>query len=242
MFDKRGYSLVEILLASTMALVVLAAVVSVYLSGLGIQRAARESYYISQNASLALTQISSDFQMTALHSVKVWPDGVSMLSPVDMGSNKGFELTPFGGPAWKKSVHYKIQRATDKTSDLVRWETPVADPLLPPSIANPGLPDAGGRALLNGLLSPGQAIKPRSDGVYELAPDKDSEGGFQVKFVRNDGTFSTDNPAAFSDHERPHWTAGNTNLIEVRLTVLTLPSDSKVNCLEMIKRYYPRHP
>ena len=234
--------MVEVLIASTMALVVLGALISVYLSGQKIQRTARESYYLSQDSSIAISRICDELRQTSLSSIVVRDDGCSFLSAHDLNSDSGFEVTEFGAPRWKKIVHYKVEPVAGKrTSRLIRWEEPTSGRPVPEPIKPPDSPNSDSNVLLTNLLPVNRAVAQRSDGVFEMVDDAQSAGGFQLRFVRQGEDLSIHNPAEFSDEERPGWTADNTELVQLELLVVDEPTDSKLACLKLHRRIKPRH-
>lgn len=241
--SRQGWSLVELLIASCMALVVAIALITVFRSGLSIERNARESYYISQDSSVALRTLRQDLTATALSCLRVEEDGFSMLSAYPMASTSGFLANRFGAPAWKKSVHYRLGPASKGAATLMRWETEYQPVDGFPRLAPISEVDAPKTAhpLLRNVLGKGHVVDKDPQGIYRLLDRAEAPGGFSLRFVRADGTLSKDNPASYSDKQRPNWTLDNTRLVRLDLQVISDPGDGKVSTLALQMTICPRH-
>ena len=241
MFRSRtgGFTLVEILIASALALVVFGALLSVFLNSRKIGRTARESFYLSEDMSIALRTLTTDLKSTSLSSIKVESDGFSLASPHTPGREDGFEVTPYGGVKWKKWVHYRLEPGDDVRERLVRSESDIGEDLYP--LAPPTPPAASGKVLLNNILRRDKAVEKSSDGRYRVIDKAGTPPGFPLRFVGRDGTRLEENPAEHSDEDRPGWTQNTTPLVELCLQIVDTPSDSKVATLQIYRQLTPRN-
>ena len=236
---SRGLTLVEILIASALALVVFGALLSVFLNSRKIGRTARESFYLSEDVSIALRTIVTDIKSTTLSSIKVGEDGFSLASPYTLGKSDGFEVTPYGGAKWKKWVHYSLQPGDDIRERLTRTESPLTDEVYPLNPPTP--PGSSGKVLLSNILRRGKTVDKTTDGVYRVTDKADALPGFTLRFVGRDGSRIKENPADHSDEDRPGWTLNTTTMVELCLQVVDTPSDSKVATLRIYRQLTPRN-
>ena len=107
-------------------------------------------------------------------------------------------------------------------------------------IAEPTVPNSA-HTLLRDVLSQGYSVEADRDGTYRLLQKAEKEGGFSLRFVRSDTELSKENPASFSDAQREGWTNDNTRLVQLKLQVVSQPSDGKIGTLELKMLVCPRH-
>ena len=236
---SRGLTLVEVLIASALALVVFGAMLSVFLNSRKIGRTARESFYLSEDVSIALRTLVTDLKSTTLSSIKVGDDGFTLASPHNLGKGDGFEVTPYGGVKWKKWVHYRLQPGNDIRERLTRTESALTDEVYP--LNPPSPPTTSGKVLLSNILRRGKSVEKSSDGRYQVADKADAPPGFTLRCVGRDDSRLKENPAEHSDEDRPGWTQNTTPMVELCLQVVDTPSDSKVATLRIYRQLTPRN-
>jgi prepilin-type N-terminal cleavage/methylation domain-containing protein len=233
---RDGYTLIEIMIASAMALVVLGALIRVFLFARGTELDVRSSYLIRQDADEVFRRIQDDLRLTHLASIRVGDGdiGFSMISPLQNSDPSTFALTPYGVAQWKTWVHYSVLAEGDQTGNLVRWELPVPDGTADgiPSTGDLSQPGEQKQSLLPDVLLPQAAILPSSGpGTFSTVGTAkgNSAGGLRLRFVRRDGgkeSLSTSNPAQSSDSDQKDWSKGNTGLVDCSLAVGDQSSES----------------
>ena len=122
---------------------------------------------------------------------------------------------------------------------------PVATTTLPSAGASGSSTLAGGgyRVLSQALQAPGQAIygadaSGRNTPIAPATP----YGGFELAFVRGDGTTTHTPPGRRSDSEdSASWSQGTTGLVEVTLKLVEYGADGKANLLPVTFRVAPRN-
>lgn len=246
----RGFSLVEVLIASAMALMVLGVIIRIFFFGRDVEREARSSYLIRQDADIAFRQIQEELRATHLASIRVADDdnGFSMVSPYQNNTLKGLEITNFGVAKWKSWVHFTVSDETENTGALIRWESPFPEdePLGLPSSKQPSEVGSDKWSLLTGVVRPGKGaiVSSGAEKLKELGDVSDG-GGLQLRFVRRVNgldELSRFNPAQKSDLDDSSWSHGTTDLVECRLQVADVSSESgKLSLYTLNFRVAPRN-
>jgi type II secretory pathway pseudopilin PulG len=248
----RGFTLIEVLIAAAMAVLVLGALIRVFWFGRDVEREARSSYLIRQDADVAFRNIQEELRLTDLSSIRVGADnsGFSMATPIEGNNFKSFELTGFGVAKWKKWVHFTVLENGDNnysTGALIRWESAYpADTSIPvPSTHEPT--DITGDSkwvLLNDVVMPAHGVTTSSDGLKELGPDPNN-AGLQLRFVRlenGEESLSTKNPAQSDDSSQADWSQGTTQLVDCRLQIGDISDESgKLSLYTINFRVKPRN-
>lgn len=236
----RAFTLVEILTGAYVACLVLAVILTIFVLGRRTFHSAQSSILLSREMGTAMLQLRRDLEDSSLGSVHV-QDGLSLATPRDFQKTGEIQLQPSGAPFWTGHVLYALDG-----SKLVRWVRLQSSvlPLRSPVSPWPVQGAVRQQVVMRNLLPRGRALR-EVDGRWTVVDDVSSPGGFVARFVRRETrgrTLSADNPAAFTDSERQGWSAGNTLLVEVDLTVLEVNSETgAVNSLEFDVRVVPRN-
>lgn len=219
---RRGFTLVETLIAISIGIVVSLAVFRTYELLLRLGASTSQSYLLSQEAGSAIAQIRHDLTETSLASIFLNKDGTefSLASPRVKGE---VQWSPEGVVSWETNVFYTLAKDQDNTGKLMRWESPRgADKHrvpLPFHQVHPATPKAA-KMLVQNLLLPGKAVSLQNG---EVSDDPGLDNAV-LGFVRRDNqgrrTLSKINPTRQSDAQSPGWSAGSTGLVEVSLRVL----------------------
>lgn len=246
---KRGFTLVEIIVYSVLALLLLGLISSLLVLSRRNYEATSSSYLVGRDAEVAIRWLRTELQETALTSLRVYPSpdnsseapGMSLLSARD--PSKGFTVTPYGAPDWSREVFYTL----DGTS-LIRWEQKRSDSS-PIPVAPTGMPSVttgDKRVVLRGLAEPGTKLP----GLGQL----DNYGGFRAAFVRHDSKGEI--PSSRQDESLTAWNPsqvtlgkdsrlsvkGNTRQLEVTIVVQTKSSATgKKSLAQLPFRVTPRH-
>ncbi|MFA7483637.1 MAG: hypothetical protein WC314_24270 [Vulcanimicrobiota bacterium] len=245
----RGHTLVEILVASFLAVVVAIAVVRVFWFGRGVERQARSSYLIRQDADVAFRQLQSELRLTHLASIRLHTDdnGWGMASPLLGGFDKeSFEFSKYGVAVWKSWVHFSVVPTDENVGTLVRWEVPYRKgpnlPLPPPSLEN--TPSESKWSIMPRVVLPGRGPVADSSGLQTFGA-VEKGGGLQLRFLRSENdqdTLSAINPSAYSDTDQYGWTAGSTELVDLKLQVGEVSGESgKLSLYTLNLRIKPRN-
>lgn len=246
----RGYTLVEILIASAMAMVVLGVTIRIFWFGRQVEREARSSYLVREDVDVAFRHIQDELRMTHLSSIRVGSDNssFSMASPVKDNKLTSFELTSFGVAKWKTWVHFCIQGNGDNVGDLVRWEAPIPENvnLAKPSPFDPLEPTGDKWTILSHVVQPGMGPVAGSEGQklqqLDAVPDN---AGIQLRFVRYEAgkeVLSVTNPAQNDDARVADWSQGTSQLVDCRLQVADISKESgKLSLYTLNFRVKPRN-
>ena len=245
---RAGFTLLEIMVASLMALVVAGALLRVVWFGRGVEREVRSSYLIREDADVVFRQLQEELRLTHLASIRLGDqdNGFAMASPLADNKMTSFELSRYGVAKWKNWVHFATVARDENLGTLVRWETPFPEnatlPLPPPSTAiSPG---DSKWTLLSDVVLPGKGSVTSADGSLELGEVSDG-GGLQLRFLRRDGkdeSLSTINPALQSDKEDSTWSRGSTPLVDCSLKVADTSTESgKLSLYTLSFRVKPRN-
>lgn len=250
MKNRAGYTLIEIMIASAMALLVLGALIRIFWFGRNVEREARSSYLIRQDVDVAFRNLQDELRLTHLAGIRVASDNssFSMPTPIENNDFQTFELTDYAVAGWKKWAHFTVTGDNENTGTLVRWEAPF------PAQTNLGVPSSldptqvGDKkwALLKGVVKPGRGAVPGKDA--ERLPKLDAmpdNSGLQLRFLRYENgreLLSTTNPAQSDDAKQPGWSRGTTQLVDCRLQVADESTESgKLSLYTLQFRVKPRN-
>lgn len=246
---KRGYTLIELLIAMALAIVVGIAVVRVYWFGRDVEREARESYLIRQDADVAFRQLQTELRLSHLASIRPHSDdnGWGMASPLEDGFEKdSFEVGEYGVARWKSWVHFAAVPLDENVGTLVRWEVPYQkDATLPLPPTNLDSQPSGKQwTLLTNVVLPGRGPVDDPQGLKQLGSVAEG-GGLQIRFLRRESgneVLSKTNPALQSDDTQDGWTAGNTEIVDLKLQVGDISDESgKLSLYTLSLRIKPRN-
>lgn len=250
MRSKGGFTLIEISVASVMAVLVFGVILRIFWFARKVEREARSSYLVREDVDVAFRNLQEELRMTHLASIRVGSDksSFSMASPIKNNELASFELTPFGVAKWKSWAHFTIQGGDDNTGELVRWEAAVPEETtLPnPSKLDPTNPVGSKWSVVKGVVKPGRGVVTGSDAerTAQLG-DVPDNSGLQLRFVRYENgaeMLSTVNPAQNHDGNQPGWSQGTTRLVDCRLQVGDISSESgKLSLYTLNFRVKPRN-
>lgn len=250
---RRGYSLIELLVAMAMALVVAGALLRVFWFARSTELDVRSSYLIRQDADVVFRRIQDDLRLTHLASLRVADDdqGFSMISPLNQADLSTFAVTPYGTAGWKSWVHYTVSATGANTGNLVRWELPCPTGTVDgiPSTVNPSEPRGDFvESLLSEVLLPGSGVLPPGGNQQFStlgAVEGDRGGGLQLRFVRREAgveVLSSTNPVQSSDALQAGWSAGTTGLVQCVLRVADTSTESgRLSLYQVSFRVAPRN-
>jgi prepilin-type N-terminal cleavage/methylation domain-containing protein len=246
---RAGFTLIEILVASAVGLLVLTAAYSLYaVSVKGVDKA-ESSFGLEQNITKVVDILQQDLRYTTLPSVAVYNSdgtqnsvGLSFLAAAPLDSLGKVELSRFGTPNWQKHVFYALQPidGSQGESRLLRYEIAL-DPnnFQLVSTHHPfELPSEGGteRIVAKKILQPGWSYATGTGGEVSLKQDagSGSGGGFQVKFLQQDGSLTDTRP---SQNEPENITG----ILEATVTVFETSDLGKLSILPFTFRVAPRN-
>lgn len=246
---SRGFSMIELMVAMALAIVVGLAVVRVYWFGRQVEREVRDSYLIREDADVAFRQLQTELRLTHLASLRPHSDdnGWGMASPLENGYDKSsFEVGEYGVARWKSWVHFAAVPLDENIGTLVRWEVPYQKNVnlpLPPTELD-SQPSGKQWTLLSNVVLPGRGPVDDSQGLKQFGSAVEG-GGLQLRFLRRESgqeVLSKTNPAQQSDSSQSGWTAGNTEIVDLRLQVGNNSSESgKLSLYTLSIRVKPRN-
>lgn len=250
---RRGFTLIEVVVAAALALVIGLMVASLFQMVQHMSTSASTAYLVSRDVQEGVRQLRHDLMDTALATVrptlpadnKGARPGVSMASARDDSGR--LILADGAAPRWQRWVLYSLQAESGSlTGDLVRWEKPA--PMLLPQVC-PVAPDSFAgtsvrqRVVIRGVAAPNVIL----DGVGTGGSiGTDANGGFAVEFLRLDGrgaSYATSpwNPAQVTTGQAKGLDfTGNTRLVQVRLQVYEVSGNGKPSYLDLVFRVTPR--
>lgn len=246
--SKAGLTLIELLIASMIAMIVLSLAVALYRTTEGRFVSVTESYELEHHVSELVAWLSEDLSQTSIGSVVVYPNhdqakeppGLSLVSADAPGEFKNLSLTAYGTPNWQKHVFYTLspRKKHPGMSRLVRYEMPHSG-LPSPSVHLPSsFSDvASTRDVSKQLLSKGFSFKAGQAGLMEPLADPDSPGGFLPSFLKSDGSSTTKNPSLASSNA----IKDNTPIIQVHLVLAEVSADGKWNSQDFRFRVRPKN-
>jgi len=250
----RGYTLAELAIYCFLAILLLVALVSLFVSGRRLFEGASGAYIVSAEFEAGVRYLRADLKETSLITVRVYPNpgatlarpGVSFESARSYDDGRTFMVSPHGAPQWDKHVFYTL----DDKGTLWRWErklspagfVPLASAVLPSDVGDP----SRRRVVMRNLLVPGISY-PGVGPAGRITADP--HGGFQVAFVKQttaggtlDEALTDWNPAQVSGGEAPgEDPKGVTRRLEVRLQGLVQSGLGRPNYYSLRFRVTPRH-
>lgn len=249
---RRGFTLIEVIVASAIALVVALLVASLFQMVQHMSTATSTAYLVARDVQEGVRQLRHDLMDTALATVrptlpadnKGTSAGVSMASARDEAGR--LVLADGAAPRWQRWVLYTLQvESGSLTGNLVRWERPA--PMLLPQICPVGPGTFAGaatqRVVIRGVAAPNVALTGVGPGG---SIGTSANGGFTVEFLRLDGrgaSYSTSpwNPAQVTTGQAKGLDfTGNTRLVQVRLQVYEVSGNGKPSYLDLVFRVTPR--
>ncbi len=231
---RRGLTLVEILIASALALMVGLLALSLFRLVGKASRETTSSYLISRDLEDFQRILRSDLQQTALASIQVLPlegkaaplPSLSCLTCLDSAGSP--TLSEDGRPEWTGWVVYRLLVSGSGPARLERRILRRTG-ALPDLCPSPDGPTQEARTLLTNLLPPGQ----------ELPGVPRGGTGFRARFLRTgpQGNYelSDQNPARSQDPR------GNTRLVEVQLSLVEGLETANPSFLQIPIRVSPRY-
>lgn len=257
---SKGSTLIEIMLASLIALILLSVILMCFILGKKVSDYSEYSYLLTRETFASLKWVMRDLRETSLTTVRSYendPDSESIVLVFEAASKVGtnkLEFSNFGTPLWQKHVIYTLKPDKElskkygiKVGSLIRYELSGENKLTPYPVnlqiegseIHPPLPKGlkSQRVILRNVVLKGQDldVNGKKDEDYK---------GFEVTFVRRNmngekvgsDELSMVNPA-LSDN-----VGSNTKLVNVQLTVLEVSSNTgKQNILGFSFRVCPRN-
>ena len=244
---RRGFTLIEILLACFIGLIVVSGVITLYTATVTDVDRAESSYGLEQALVTSVKPLIADLRFTTLASVAVYPQsseskevGLSLLSAAPIGDFDKLEISRFGTPNWQKHVFYTLLSETGKEGEsrLIRYEQAMSPEAFQLVSSHPPFQypqkDPSERVVGRRLLSPGWVTKAGRDGIVGLAQEESSPGGFSVSFLQQDGTTTKMNPTQ-NDSDK------SSGVLVVQLTILEDSELGKLSSLPFEFRVAPRN-
>ncbi len=256
---NKGFTLIEILISASIALVLGLAAVSLFSLVHAMTVSTTSSYLISRDLNTGLHRLRSDLRNTALASIRTFPPpdhrqsysgppGVTMVSPFT--PNGRFSLDPTGAPRWPSVTAYVLDYSPGSaTGNLVRWQKtntsllPTADTLpfpIPSSTISK-------EVIFRNVVAPDSTLS----GVGEKGQIRsDKDGGFRLRFVRLTGdptnsrayTLSKWNPAQVTQGQAEGLDfVGNTLMVSVRLQLYERDNSDKSNYISIEFKVTPKY-
>lgn len=215
---QGGLTLIEIIISSSLGLLVLGVVLSVLFSGRGHFEAASSSYLVSQDAEAALRWIKRDLQETALSSLRVYPNesspqaspGFTLVSPRNARNELQFNI--HGAPKWSSYITYSLGSDGVLKRHIEEFDfrgQPVASSKPPHEVTE----QSSSRVVLRQVAQAGEEMG--------TAGKLSSRGGFDLQFVRRNPS----GPEILTSWNPSDVTSGlslsgrNSKLVQLLLTV-----------------------
>ena len=231
---KRGFTIIEILVACMIGAVVSTLAISLYV--LSIRRHSSDVglYELEVDVAQVIDLLRSDLRETNLGSVVVKDNALSFAAATPLGEINNFQLSEYGAPKWQKQVFYGLQPTTEEKglSRLVRYESKSSEGVPRPWSGD--FPDPEGqesRILSRHLLSKGYSLKKGDGGLLTLQPDDTSTGGFDCRFVTRKNELVTERP----EPEEA------TRLVQLQLTLVASSPEEKIESTSFSFRVFPRN-
>ena len=248
--EKRGFTLVELVVYFGLSAVVLLIVVSIFRIANQSQQATYSSYFVSGRTYSALTILRRDLQNTALSAITAYPNktnsteapGMSCPSPFGFdGKEQGeLQISSYGAPEWQKMIFYTVSKQGTKVGGLTRWGKKLKSDDFLPALGTvlPSNPEGDdGRGLLEDVLLPNKTVDGvGGEGGFQSGPG----GGFEVQFVRRAGGEGGEESLS-SENPRTQDAAGNTRLVQVTLKILRDEKSSRPSLYILKLRACPRY-
>ena len=237
---NRAYTLVEITIYCFLAALVMTAMFAFFQYARVTSSVASAGFALGQDEMDALRGVRRDLQETSLQSLRSFPGQVAMVSARD--DNGVFQVSQYGVPQWSRYVVLALEPG-EYTCKLIRFEvaSDFSNRIPQPAAQAFTLPSSGARVLSPNVLAAGFA--PGMDANdHAIIPQGTAPGGLTLGFVRADGSLSALSPNQSNDNDQPGWTAGTTDLVELKITLAEKSSTrGKWSVLELPIRVAPRH-
>ena len=128
---RRGVTLVEMAVATGVAMVILACAYLLYHQNRLLLEKPRASFNVQDDLMAATRWIERDLSETNLLTVRTYPNptrkdeppGLSLESP-RRTFDEALVMSEFGGVRWQKYVYYTVEPVDAMTGNLVRYESP----------------------------------------------------------------------------------------------------------------------
>lgn len=248
---RRGFTLIELIVYCALVMVIGLAAASLFRLMQGMMVATNVSYLVSRDLEVGLATLRQDLEDAPISSMQVYAPSAggglppSLVLQTARDANGHMVLSPLGVPQWQGWVFYTLEKTSEVTGDLVRWEqAQVTDlPLLATLPPSP-VPSTATRrrVVLRSVVLPGATLPGVSSGGTLTA---DLDGGFRVRWVRTDGpsySLSPYSPMQVSAGKAPGLdVSGNTRLVEVRVQVFEPSGTGKASYLSLSFRARPRY-
>lgn len=264
--QKTGFTLVELILASFMALMIITVILTVFSVGRGSYYYSRSSYTVAEDSYASIKWLKKDLMQTALSTIWVINDDqrsqmdrsgtteypVMILESAEDPATGNFTISRFGSPYWQKYLVYTLRRGETvslgnnkvKTGSLIRYDLPLSGnsiPTIPKMFPGDSLQIPTGvtnpRVVLRNLVFSGQDID--YDGTI------DDYNDFQISFIQRDSSggdvsdvLTKTNPSQAS----PEDIGKNTELTQVDLMILEISKETgKPNIFSITFKVMPRN-
>ena len=256
--NRRAFTLIEIMIASGLALIVVSLMLAVSQITARGSRKSSSGYQLAQEVLLGSSWLKEDLMDTALASVRVYPNadqggqqpGLSLISAHPVGSHLDFQISKYGSPNWQKHVFYTLRLDTEspESATLERWEEglsrpgglPLPSDVLPHTFLSKG----SGRTILHDVLAPGYTVDHEAQNGAKVVSKSQAPGGFQVSFLQHgeQGELkrSQSNPTTVYDQDGSE-TENLTRLLELRMTVVRTDEAGGLNSEQLEFRVSPRN-
>ncbi len=240
----RAFTLIEIVVYSMLAMMVLGVVMSFFFVGQSNFEANSSSYLVSREAEVAVRWLQADLQEAALGSIRVYPNerhpgvppGLSLASPRNLKNE--FQTGDFGAPLWSTYVYYTLE----SNGNLVRWMEKHDFNGVPSASKKPPHETDGAkssRVVLHNISQPGSEL----EGLATLS----ERGGLDLQFLRRtaagDTVLTSWNPAQVTSGEASDSAEGeSTRLVQLLLTMeMSNFRAGKTSYVQLPLRVFPRH-
>ena len=246
----RGYTLIEVILASALTMVVLGILFQLWSYSRFISSSAHQGYVLTEDVGTSFRTLQRELNETSLTSIYL--DDQSRLGFYSARDAQGkLQIGNDGAPSWRKMIRYSLRPSADdpQVGQLVREERELAAtaPLFPrPAYWNEP-PAASARTMAMGLLSRGYDLlpDPKAGGMITVKATENAERGFVVRFVRQEETekLSRVNPCwGRQETSQADWTKGSTGLVHVTMGVLERDSSTgQIGFVELRMHVRPAH-
>lgn len=229
---RRGFTLVELLIATIIGGLVMTMAISLYVLTLRRESTDVGLFQLESEVALVVDVMRADFRETNLGSVKLDEDGVSFASANPLGELSNMQVSRFGAPQWQKQVYYTLLPtvATPGLSQLMRYEAAGGAIPAPWQGAFPS-DGKNNRVITSAMLSKGYHFENNAEGRLRLTSDQKSPGGLSVHFVDKDNSLESNLPTPDKA----------TRLLQVDLILALLSSEDKLESAAFSFRVYPRN-
>ncbi len=244
-FQRRGFTLVEVLVASMLTIALLGLVSALFVAAnhmIGLQAS---SLLISRDLSLGAERLRNELKETALGAIRVRNGELPSLTLVTARGKDGHSaIDAQGTPDWMGWAHYLLEDGeSSEVGVLTRWTEYPRDPMPYPliSAADPyAIPKGAEKTvILRNVVRPGAKL---TDGKSQPLAMSDGDG-FSVRFVRLDDSraYTTSNQNPSETSAEPADIHANTRLLEVKIRTYSRTQTGKVDTVGMHFMVCPRY-